>query len=226
LAENVDVEQPPHAGKGESKAEVASEVTVEEEAYFYHPLQISTEAVEKLDEKETEKLRVEIEQKMQEILQILDEETLQLSEFLIEEKKLTVELCTFLRHILKKLNISFNIPPKSIPLREKTKKVVLNEECHLILMYEKGEVDSMFLAEYPSEVVMAVLWNVLPELAKAITIYRKKITTRVNFFGKLRKQLRNIFKAIATSRKESESVEEETVDAVKHALEEQKTQEE
>ncbi len=198
--------------------------TVEEEAYFYHPLQISGGAVETLDEKEVENLRAEIEQKMQEIMQILDEETLQLSEFLMEEKKLTVELCTYLRHVLKKLHISFNIPPKSIPLREKTRKVVLNEECHLILMYEKGEVDSMFLAEYPPEIVMAVLWRVLPELAKAITIYRKKITTRVNFFGKLRKQLKNIFKAIATGKKENIDTEEETFDAIKQALEDKSEQ--
>jgi len=210
----VNVEQP--------KTEEApkQEEAVVKEAYFYHPLRIYAKTIEKLDEEQAEKFSAEIEQKMHDILQILDEETLQLSEFLMEEKKLMDELCTFLRHILKKLNISFNIPPNNIPLREKTKKVVLNEECHLILMYDKGEVASMFLAEYPPEIVMAVLWNVLPELAKAITIYRKKITTRVNFFGKLRKQLRNIYKAMVPGSKDTESIEEESSDAVKYALEE------
>ncbi|HDI07462.1 MAG TPA: hypothetical protein ENF76_03755 [Candidatus Bathyarchaeota archaeon] len=219
MSEQKNAEQP-----AEEKPQVQTEATVEEEAYFYHPVEISGKAVETLDEQEAERLRAEVEQKMQEILQILDEETLQLSEFLMEEKNLTVELCTLLRHILKKLHISFNIPPKNVPLREKMKKVVLNEECHLIVMYEKGEVDSMFLAEYPPEIVMAVLWDVIPELAKAITIYRKKISTRVNFFGKLRKQLKNIFKAMVASKGNARVEEGETLDAVKQALEEKPEQ--
>ncbi|MGQ9545295.1 MAG: hypothetical protein ACUVQX_05865, partial [Candidatus Bathycorpusculaceae bacterium] len=177
----VNVEQTP---QGESQSEAV------EEAYFFHPVQLSEEKEEILDEKEIEKAKVEIEQKLQEFLKSISEETLQLSEFLIEEKTLINELCISLKQILKKLNISFNIPPQGIPLKKKVKKVILNEEGHLILVHEKGEVNSAFLAEYPPEIVMAVLWVIIPELAKVIMLYRKKISTRINFFGKLKKELK------------------------------------
>ena len=192
---------------------------VVEEAHFFHPVQLSEESGEILDEKEIEKSKVEIEQKLQELLKSINEETLQLSEFLMEENNLMNELCTSLKHILKKLNVSFNIPPQDMPLRKKIKKVILNEEGHLILVHEKGEVSSAFLAEYPPEVVMAVLWTIMPELAKVIMLYRKKISTRVNFFGKLKKELKSIVKAIVGTKEVSQdSGEEQTMDAVKESL--------
>ncbi|MGC8895148.1 MAG: hypothetical protein ACP5LB_00055 [Candidatus Bathyarchaeia archaeon] len=199
------------------KQESQSEVV--EETYFFHPVQLSEESEEILDEKEIEKSKVEIEQKLQEFLKSISEETLQLSEFLIEEKTLINELCVSIKHILKKLNVSFNIPPQNIPFRKKIKKVILNEEGHLILVHEKGEVNSAFLAEYPPEIVMAVLWVILPELAKVIMLYRKKISTRVNFFGKLKKELKGVAKAIVGGKEETAtSSEEHTMDVVKESV--------
>jgi len=199
--------------KEESRDEAA------EEAYFFHPVQLSEETEEVLDEKEIEKSKVEIEQKLQELLKSITEETLQLSEFLMEENKLMNELCMSLKQILKKLNVSFNIPPRNVPLRKKVKKVILNQEGHLILVHEKGEVNSAFLAEYPPEIVMAVLWVIMPELAKVVMLYRKKISTRVNFFGKVRKELKSIVKAILGGKEETTvSSGEQTMDAVKESL--------
>ncbi len=200
------------------KQEESQEETVEE-TYFFHPVQLSEEKGEFLDEKEIEKSNVEIEQKLQELLKGISEETLQLSEFLMEENKMMGELCMSLKQILKKLNVSFNIPPRDIPLRKKVKKVILNEEGHLILVYEKGDVYSAFLAEYPPEIVMAVLWVVMPEMAKVVMLYRKKISARVNFFGKVKKELKSVAKAIIGSKEAaSDSSGEQTMDVVKESL--------
>jgi hypothetical protein len=191
-----------------------------EEAHFFHPVQLSEESGEFLDEKEIEKSKVEMEQKLQELLNGINEETLQLSEFLMEENKMVDELCMSLKQILKKLNVSFNIPSQDIPLRKKMKKVILNEEGHLIIVYEKDEVHSAFLAEYPPEIVMAVLWVVIPEIAKVIMLYRKKISTRVNFFGKIKKELKGVVKAIVGAKETtSEASEEQTMDVVKESIE-------
>jgi hypothetical protein len=198
------------------KEEAQSETA--EETSFFHPMQLSEESEEILDEKEIEKSKTEIEQKLQELLKSIDEETLQLSEFLMEENKLMNEICISLKQILKKLNISFNIPPHDIPLRKKIKKVILNEEGHLILVHEKGEVNSAFLAEYPPEIVMAVLWDVMPELAKVVMLYRKKISTRANFFGKIKKELKGVVKAIVGKEAASESDSEQTMDVVKDSV--------
>jgi len=202
--------KPPEAKTAENQEETV------EEAHFFHPLQFS-ESEEVLNVEEIEKHKVELEQKLQELLKSISEETLQLSEFLMEEDRLVKELCTAMKHILKKLNVSFNIPPREIPLKAKVKKVILNEECHLILVYEKGEVHSAFLAEYPPEIVMATLLVIMPELAEVIMLYRKKISTRVSFFAKIRKELKNVVKAILGS-KEPEAAEKESMDAVKDLL--------
>ena len=214
--EKKDVKINENSKPSEAKtAEESHEETVEE-AYFFHPLQFS-ESEEVLNAEEIEKHKVELEQKLQELLKSISEETLQLSEFLMEEDRLVKELCTSMKQILKKLNVSFNIPPREIPLKAKVKKVILNEECHLILVYEKGEVHSAFLAEYPPEIVMATLLVVMPELAEVIMLYRKKISTRVSFFARIRKELKNVVKAILGS-KEPEAAEKESMDAVKGLL--------
>jgi len=207
---DANAESPP---KEESQNEEA------EEPHFFHPVQLAEESGEVLDEKEIEKAKTEIEQKLQELLKSINEETLQLSEFLIEESKLMIDLCISLKQILKKLYVSFNIPPRNVPLRKRVKKVILNEEGHLILVYEKGEVNSAFLAEYPPEIVMAVLLIVMPELAKVIMLYRKKISTRVNFFGRVKKELKSVAKAIVGGKEAtSDSSREQVIDAVKESL--------
>ncbi|MEM3055143.1 MAG: hypothetical protein QXM52_05515 [Candidatus Bathyarchaeia archaeon] len=187
-----------------------------EEAYFFHPMQFSEGGEEVLDIEEIEKHKAEFEQKLQELLKSISEETLQLSEFLMEEDKLVRELCDSLRQVLKRLNVSFNIPPREMPLKVKVKKVILNEECHLILVYEKGEVHSAFLAEYPPEIVMATLLVVMPELAKVIMLYRKKISARVSFFGRIKKELKNVVKAIIGSKEDLKI--QESMDVVETSL--------
>lgn len=190
-----------------------------EEIHFFHPVQLSGESEEILDETKIEKTKAEIEQKLQEILKEINEETLQLSEFLIEEEKMMNELCLSLKQILKKLNVSFSIPARDVPIGKNVKKAILNEEGHLILVYEKGEVYSAFLAEYPPETVMAVLWLVMPELAEVITLYRKQISTRVNFFGKLKKELKSVAKTIVGGKESTaEAGEGQTMDIVKDSL--------
>ena len=199
------------------KSEKEESLEVVEEAYFFHPLQFSRDSEEVLDMEEIEKHKAELEQKLQELLKIINEETLQLSEFLMEEDKLIKELCNSLKQVLKKLNVSFNIPSKDMPIKAKVKRVILNEECHLILVYEKGEVHSAFLAEYPPEIVMATLLVIMPELAKVIMLYRKKISARVSFFGKIKKELKNVVKAIVGGMEDTE-IEKESMDVVEDSL--------
>jgi len=174
-----------------------------ETAQFYQTYQILEGETEALDEKEIERIK-EIEKKLQEVLKMIEEETMQLSEFVMEEKNLTTESCTLLRGILKKLKISFKIPTKVIRLPKKPREVILNEEGYLILVYEKGEVLSKLLEEYPPEVIMAVMWEALPELAKSIKVYREKISGRVSFFEKVKRELKNVFKIFTSVGKESE----------------------
>lgn len=181
------------------KEEKASQSEVVEESHFSSPVQLSEGNREILNEKEIVDSETRNEKKLQELLRNINEETLHLSEFLMEEDKLIDDLCEFLKQILKKLHISFNISPRDIPVKTKVKKAMLNEEGHLIFVYGKGEVHSAFLAEYHPEIVMAVLWLTMDELAEAIRLYRKRLSRRVNFFGRVKKELKSALKAMAGS---------------------------
>lgn len=200
------IEETVEQGEAPPTVEVSPPETSENEetAHFYQSSKILGEETEYLDEKEVEKFK-EIEKKLQDVLKMIEEETMQLSEFIMEEKNLTNESCALLRGILKKLKIAFKIPTRAVRLPKKPKEVILNEEGHLILVFEKGEVMSRLLEEYPPEIVMSVMWEVLPGLAKSIKIYREKISGRVSFFEKVKRELKNVFKIFASSEgKESE----------------------
>jgi hypothetical protein len=174
-----------------------------EEVYLSYPYQLQSEETNE----NFEKTKAEIEKRFNELLTTISEETIQLSEFLMEEKKLIQELCMFLRHILKRLNMTFNIPLKAVPeLQAKAKKIVLNKEGHLIVMYEKDRVNSKVLEDYPPEIVLSVIWNVIPELEKSIKAYRKKISERVGIFERIRKELKNIHRVFSSSSKDGSEV--------------------
>lgn len=174
-----------------------------EDVYLSYPHQLQSEETDE----NFEKTKAQIEKRFNELLTTISEETIQLSEFLIEEKKLIQELCMFLRDILKRLNMTFNISLKAVPeLQSKAKQIVLNREGHLIVMYERDKVNSKVLEDYPPEVVLSVIWNVIPELERSIKAYRRKISERVGIFEKIRKELKNIHRVFSSSSKDGSEV--------------------
>jgi hypothetical protein len=191
--------------KSETKAEAttSTETETSEDTYFYYPYRLQNEETDE----NFEKTRAETEKRFNELLTTISEETLQLSEFLLEEKKLIQELCMFLRHILRRLNMTFNIPQKAFPeLQGKPKRIVLNKEGHLIMTYERDKVNSKVLEDYPPEIVLSVIWNVIPELERSIKTYRKRISERVSIFERIKKELKNVQKLFSSSNREENEV--------------------
>jgi hypothetical protein len=187
--------------KGEAIISTGTESS--EDTYLCYPYRLQNEETDE----NFEKTKAEIERRFNELLTTISEETLQLSEFLLEEKKLIQELCMFLRHILRRLNMTFNIPLKAIPeLQEKAKRIVLNKEGHLIVIYERDKINSKVLEDYSPEIVLSVIWNVIPELERSIKTYRKRISERVSIFERIKKELKNIQKVFSSSNREGNEV--------------------
>jgi hypothetical protein len=176
--------------KGESQGETTENVE------FLRPLQLP---------EENEYILLD-EQKLQDLMKKANEESSQLGGLLATENMLMIEVCTSLARILKKLHASCIIPLESLPLREEVSKAVLNEEAHLKLFYGTERERSAFLAEWPPEIVMAVLSNVIPELPKVIGSYKMMITKRVSFFEEIKKNLRSIVKSIINTNEENTSL--------------------
>lgn len=176
--------------------EERSQKEVVEGTSFFHPVQLPKKNGEVLVEKRMEESKIEVERELQELLRSISEETSQLRESLIEENRLMNELSVSIKQIMQKINVSINIPPQNVPVKKKVKRVILNEEGNLMLVSENGKVHSAFLAEYPPRVVMAVLWVVIPKLAEVVVRYRKKVSKRIGFFRRLKKELKNVAKAV------------------------------
>jgi len=139
------------------------------------------------------------EQKLTEILESITVETSQLNEAINEEGKIIGEVCLLLKEVLTKLHVSFNIPPEDVAMERGTKKALLDEDCRLTFVYGNDEKHTKFLAECPPQMVMSVLWAVIPELAKAVTIYRKRMNARADFFEKVKKELRAAANSITST---------------------------
>ena len=173
-----------------------------EDAYLSYPYRFWIQDVETPDKKELEKTKAEIEQRFVDLLKGINEETLQLSESLIEEKKLAHELCDLLKHILSHFKMSVTIPPKAVPFFKKTREIILNAQGNLILVDEEGRVDSRLLEDYPIDIILMVAWSFIPQLKKSISLYRKQVSLRVNFFNKINRELNNVNEVFLTSKKE------------------------
>lgn len=130
-------------------------------------------------------------EQMQESLKVMNEETLQLSEFLLQEEILCRELCVLLKQVLKHLNMSFNLPANVFPQTEKTQRIILNDEAHLIFVNNKNEVKSKALEDYPPQVILNVASFIIPELSRSLTSYRKEIGSRIDLFERINNELRN-----------------------------------
>ena len=141
---------------------------------------------------------------IRESLKIINEETLQLTEFLLQEDKLIKELCVLLKQVLKQLNISFKIPSKVFPQTWKSQWIILNDEAHLVFIDNEDEVKSKALEDCPSQVILNVALFIIPELSSSLTSFRKKISSRISIFDRINQELRNIRNAVANRPKKLE----------------------
>ncbi|MCZ2855967.1 MAG: hypothetical protein O2U62_02610 [Candidatus Bathyarchaeota archaeon] len=140
----------------------------------------------------------------QESLRIINEETSQLSEFLLQEGKLIRELCVLLRHILKRLKMHFKLPTNVFSQTWKTQRIILTDEAHLVFVNNRNEVKSKALEDYPPKVILNVASFIIPELSKTLTSYREDVSSRIDMFDKINQELRSLRNTLANRQKNLE----------------------
>ena len=154
--------------------------------------QKSSESSQPLVLAETSEPSRMLNDQMQESLKVLSEETLQLSELIWQEAKLTKEFCAVLKQVLKQLKISFNLPVNILAQGQRIQQAILNSEAHMILINDKNEVESRALEDYPPDVISNMISHIVPELSKSLTLYRQKIAIRIDLFDRVNRELRNL----------------------------------
>jgi hypothetical protein len=164
----------------------------------------SEKTAELFFERSSEEEDVMTSPRLQDLLNEIGEESLHLREFMMEENRLMNELSVAIKTLMKRLRVSFAIPPENIPVRKHVTKIVLNEDGYLILYSEKNELCSWFLAEYPPRIVMTILRVVMPKLVEVVKLYRERVSRRVGFFRQLKKELGSITSLVKGSKKGSD----------------------
>lgn len=167
-------------------------------------------------EETSQQSRISSEQ-LQESLKTINEEALQLSEFILQETKLIRELCLLLKQVLKQLNMSFGLPATIFPSEARTQRVILNQEAHLILINDKNEVTSKPLEDCPPQVIFNIVSSIVPEMGRSLASYRKKVSSRVSLFDRMNQELRNL-RNILVGESKPEDGSRHADDAVRKAL--------
>lgn len=136
----------------------------------------------------------EVEKKFNSLLRVITEDARQLSEYLVSEEGTIEQVCRSLGNILSELNLSVVIPQKAVPTVEKSKEIILNSQCHLIIVQKDGSVESKSLDKYPPEIILAVVCALIPRLREEVSGYLRKVSIRLNFLEMVKEELKNIQK--------------------------------
>jgi hypothetical protein len=97
-----------------------------------------------------------------------------------------------LRDSLRQLDISIEISSKALPFIQNAERIILNTKGHLIIFSKDKKIDSMTLEDYPPEVVLMVVWNIIPKLKLLISEYTDKVKQRVEYFDRISRDLRSL----------------------------------
>ena len=151
----------------------------------------------------------EIEEKFLLLLRSVNDDTKQLGEYLIEERNMVKDICTYLKRIFSQLNIAIILPNMPIPLFKTCKEIILNSQGHLIIVKEDNRVESKSLQKYPPEVVLIVVWGIIPKLKEIISTYMRQVSMRVDLFEKINEELKSVQESFEIPKREDEENSED-----------------
>ena len=136
----------------------------------------------------------EVEKKFTNLMRVITEDARQLNEYLSAEEDTIKQICNSLERILFQLDLSVVIPEKAVPTVQKSKEIILNSQCHLIIVKHDGAVESKSLDKYPPETILAVVWALIPRLKEEVSAYLRKVSVRLSFLEMVKEELKNIQK--------------------------------
>ena len=158
----------------------------------------------------------DVGEKLSGLLKVITEDARQLSEYLTAESSMVTQICGYLSKILSELDLSVILPQKTVPELDKAKELILNTQCHLIVVQKDGKVESKSLENYPPETILMVVWALIPKLREEVSLFMKRVSVRLNFLEMVNEELKNIQRPFETH--EDKPVGEFQEDKVKKVL--------
>ena len=140
----------------------------------------------------------DVGEKFSGLLRVITEDARQLSEYLNAESGMVNQICGYLSKILSELDLSVVLPQKTVPELDKAKELILNTQCHLIVVQKDGKVESKSLEKCPPETILMVVWALIPRLREEVSLYMKRVSVRLNFLEMVNEELKNIQRPFET----------------------------
>jgi len=133
-----------------------------------------------------------MEPALSELLQSIREGAQTLVESRAEDARLSRELCAALAAYTGGLEITLEIPPEAIPQFHDAEKMFLSPEGHLVVVDRQGRVSSKALEEFPTEMVLTVVWNALPQLKSKIAGFTERLARRIDILERIGHEFRGL----------------------------------
>jgi len=141
---------------------------------------------------------MDLEPALSEMLQSIHEGARMLVEARARDARLGAELCASLTAYTEWLGASFELPIESFPSFYDAEKMLLTPQGRLVVIDKRGKVDSRALDEHPTDVVLAAVWNALPQLRSTIQRRVQRLGERISLFDRVSTE----FRILPTSAKE------------------------
>lgn len=152
---------------------------------------------------------IELEPALSEILQSIHEGARMLVEARARDERLGAELCASLTAYTEWLGASFELPIESFPSFHDAEKMFLTPQGRLVVIDKRGKVDSRALGEHPTDVVLAAVWNTLPQLRSAIQRRTQRLRERISLLDRVSTEFRMLPTFSNEPREASEGQESE-----------------
>ncbi len=123
----------------------------------------------------------------------LHEESMQISELQEMEKNYSVEVASLLRLIIEPLNTSYHVKPAAVSNRDSSlSDVVLTPQGVVCFTHNHGLTNAKPLEALPSEVLVKILGEVIPQIKQVLIEKRQKVSGRVGTLEKISREFKKI----------------------------------
>lgn len=121
----------------------------------------------------------------------LQAEFQQISELTELERTYALEILGLLKGLIEPLNVSLHVKPSVVSKTDNTiKDVVLTPQGTICIVRDNGAINARPFDSLPSEVLMRILTEVIPEVRRLLVERRQKINGRVGMLEKVVREFR------------------------------------
>ncbi len=125
-------------------------------------------------------------------ISLLKEEAAQIGELSELERQYATETISYLKRMIEPLNTSFHISPRGIMKDDGSVTDIVLTPQGTICLVKKENVVSKPIDSIPTETLVNIIQQVIPQVKDHVSLKREKMTSRVNMLERVTRELRKV----------------------------------